>query len=227
MLPTYNEAGSICDVVGEVLAVLERATPAVEVLVVDDDSPDRTADLVVTTFGADSRVRVMQRRGERGLAYSIRDGITAAVGERVIVMDADFNHDPNDLTRLLEAASTADLVSGSRFVGDGGMYSAGRQWGSRAMNMIIRAVVGTGMRDNLSGFFIARRDLLDSLPADRIYHGYGDYYFRLLWYVGANGKRLVEIPVVYRPREAGESKSPLLRMLFSYSWQACRFAWRR
>jgi dolichol-phosphate mannosyltransferase len=224
VLPTYNEAPTIADVVREVVSALSNEARPYEVLVVDDESPDGTADVLARAFAKTPEVRLVHRQGTRGLALSIRDGIRAARGEVVVVMDADFNHDPRSLTSLLAGIGEFDLVSGSRFVAGGGMYSRMRLAGSGAMNAVIRALVRTHVRDNLAGFFAARSSLLRSLPEERIFWGYGDYYFRLLWYARHAGAKIVEIPVVYRPREGGKSKTRFARTTLSYCWEALRFA---
>jgi len=223
VLPTYNEAATISAVVAELCAVLGRHGAPYEILVVDDASPDGTADRVAADHRESDGVRVVRRTPPHGLALSIREGLERARGDVLVVMDADFNHDPADVPRLLAHLGAAELVGGSRFLPGGGMYSLTRQLGSRLMNLVIRAVVRTGVRDNLSGFFAVRRATLAPLPFDAIFFGYGDFYFRLLWYVRRSGGRIEEIPVRYRPREGGESKSPLVRMVFNYTADAVRF----
>ena len=104
------------------------------------------------------------------------------------------------------------------------MYSRVRWAGSWMMNLLIRGMLRTGMRDNLSGFFAARRSLLLALPRERIFHGYGDFYFRLLAMAERGGACLREIPVSYPPRIGGESKTPLLATAARYTWRLLRFA---
>jgi dolichol-phosphate mannosyltransferase len=224
ILPTYNEAESIEAVLWGLRRALDGQDASYEILVLDDASPDRTADRVAAAFGTCDQVRVVRRDPPRGLALSIRDGLERARGETLVVMDADFNHDPADVPRLLASLAEFDLVGGSRFLPGGGMYSRTRQLGSYAMNVFIRAVARTGMRDNLSGFFAVRRRVLATLPAERIFFGYGDFYFRLLWYARRQGARLVEIPVRYPPRAGGTSKTRLLRTSLRYAREAVCFA---
>jgi dolichol-phosphate mannosyltransferase len=223
VLATYNEASSILRLLSEVIEVLDRQALDYEILLVDDASPDGTAELVRTHFATFDRLQVVCRTGPRSLALSIREGLERARGAAVVVMDADFNHDPQVLPYLIKYLADFDLVSGSRFAPGGGMYSRTRQVGSFIMNLFIRIVLQTQIQDNLSGYFAMRRDQLDRLPKDRIFWGYGDYYFRLLSYAQGAGLRILEIPVVYRSREGGGSKTPLLRVPFRYAWQAVRF----
>lgn len=223
ILPTYNEAVAAPRLLREIAAVLGAAELAWEALVVDDASPDGTADVVAAAFADQPAVRVIRRTGPRGLAFAIREGIEAARGDVVVVMDADFNHDPQALPALLGPLAQFDLVSGSRFAPGGGMYSRGRYAGSFVMNLFLRAVLRTQVQDNLSGYFAVRRADLQRLPAEAIFFGYGDYYFRLLWHARRAGLRIVEVPVVYRSREGGSSKTPLLRTTWRYTLAALRF----
>ncbi len=226
VLPTYQESGSICALIAAVGHALERAGCASDIVVADDASPDGTADLVRATYAADPSVRVLERRGQRGLAASILDGIRAARGDWVVVMDADFNHDPDDLPRLIARARDLPgeraIVSGSRFLAGGGMYSAGRQLGSRAMSALARRMLRVEATDLFAGFFVAHRARLEELPLDAIFRGYGDYYLRLVSALGAHGFEIVELPVVYPPRRAGRSKTPLARTTLRYAREIVR-----
>jgi dolichol-phosphate mannosyltransferase len=223
ILPTYNEAGSIVRFLRELFEVLDRCAPRSEVLILDDASPDGTAALVRSEFHDEPRAVVIARHGPRGLALSIREGLFRAGGRRVVVMDSDFNHDPQAIPVLLDSLSGCDVAAGSRFVKGGGMYSRTRQLGSLVMNRFIAAVLRTRIRDNLSGFFAMRTEQMRPLLRDDVFRGYGDYYFRLLWWAERLGYRIVEVPVVYRSREGGGSKTPLVRTAFRYGWNVVRF----
>jgi dolichol-phosphate mannosyltransferase len=137
-------------------------------------------------------------------------------------MDSDFNHDPQVVPMLVKYLADFELVSGSRFAPGGGMYSRWRQVGSFLMNLFARVVLQTQIQDNLSGYFAVRREVLEALPAPRIFFGYGDYYFRLLFHAQRRGTRILEVPVVYRSREGGGSKTPLLRTSLRYGFEILR-----
>lgn len=215
VLPTYNEREGIGELVDEVLGVARAARLDLEVVVVDDASPDGTAAHLETRYRDEPAVRVHVRRGERGLATAIRRGIELARGETVVVMDSDGNHDPALVPLLARCAEDFDVVVGSRYVLGGGMLtSAFRYWASYAFNVLIRVVLGLRIHDNLSGFLAFRRDLLARLDADRVFHGYGDYAIRLLHQVVRRGGRVLEVPTVYRFRKGGESKT----RFFAYFW---------
>lgn len=217
VLPTYNEREGIADLVAEILAVARRARLDVEVLVVDDASPDGTAAHVETVFAADPAVRVYVRRGERGLATAILRGIREARGDIVVVMDSDGNHDPALLPLMVRCVDEFDVVIGSRYVLGGGMLTSRfRYWGSYAFNILIRLVLGLRIHDNLSGFLAFRPTLLRGLDAESVFYGYGDYAIRLLHHVVRRGGRVLEIPTVYRFRKGGESKTRFLTYLGTY-----------
>ena len=216
ILPTYNEAGNIVGLVEEILA---NFPPDVEpeILIVDDDSPDKTCEVAKNAFAANRHVRVILRTQDRGFAKSIRAGIEQATGEFIIVMDTDFTHDPVEIPRMLHIARIYDIVSGSRFCAGGNMQDRTHYLASLAYNWLLRALLHTQLQDNLGGYFVMKRDKILSLPLDQIFYGYGEYFFRLLYFAQRRGLKVIEIPAIYRVRTYGSSKSSFLRMLFSYS----------
>jgi dolichol-phosphate mannosyltransferase len=217
VLPTYNEREGIAEIVAEILGVARRAGLDVEVLVIDDASPDGTAAHVETVFGADAAVRVHVRHGERGLATAIYRGIREARGDVVVLMDSDGNHDPHLLPLMVRCVEDFDVVIGSRYVLGGGMLtSRARYWGSYAFNLVIRVVLGLRIHDNLSGFLAFRPTLLRGIAPEAVFYGYGDYAIRLLHHVVRERGRVLEIPTVYRFRKGGESKTRFLAYLWTY-----------
>jgi dolichol-phosphate mannosyltransferase len=216
ILPTYNESASIVRFLTELREVMEAAGVRFELLLSDDGSPDGTASLVEGAFPDRERIRVIRRSGPRGLAFSVREGIERSRGDLLVVMDADFNHDPVVVPYLVKYLEDFDLVSGSRFSSGGGMYSRIRHYGSFAVNLFLRIVLRTQVQDSLAGFFAIRRADLFRLPLDEIFWGHGDYFFRLLFYAQRRGIRILEIPVYYPSRQGGDSKTPLFRTAFHY-----------
>jgi dolichol-phosphate mannosyltransferase len=216
ILPTYNEAGNI---VGLVEEILKSFPPDVEpeILVMDDDSPDKTCEVAKNAFATYRNVRVILRTEDRGFAKSIRAGIEQATGELVIVMDTDLTHDPVEIPRMLHIARIYDIVSGSRFCAGGNMQDRKHYLTSLAYNWLLRILLHTQVQDNLGGYFVMKRERILSLPLDEIFHGYGEYFFRLLFFAQRYGLKVIEIPAIYRLRGYGASKSIFLKMLFSYS----------
>jgi dolichol-phosphate mannosyltransferase len=132
-------------------------------------------------------------------------------------MDTDFTHDPIEIPRMLHIARIYDIVSGSRFCAGGNMQDKKHYLASLAYNWLLRALLRTQLQDNLGGYFVMKRDRILSLPLDQIFYGYGEYFFRLLYFAQRRGLKVIEIPAIYRVRTYGSSKSSFLRMLFSYS----------
>jgi dolichol-phosphate mannosyltransferase len=214
VLPTYNEADNIV----EVLRRARAAAPAADVLVVDDASPDGTADLAETWAaehdGVDGtgRVQVLRRSGKSGLGSAYKAGFATGLdqGYDVLVeMDCDLQHDPAVLPALIHPIEDgADLVIGSRYVQGGGAPNreASRTLLSRAGNVYAAAVLGLRVRDVSSGFraFSAaalRRIDLDDVESD----GFG-FQIEMVYHLARAGARVVEVPIIFGDREAGESK---------------------
>ncbi|EKD64495.1 MAG: Dolichyl-phosphate beta-D-mannosyltransferase, partial [uncultured bacterium] len=157
------------------------------------------------------------RLSDRGFAKSIRTGIENAHGDQIIVMDTDFTHAPSDIPKLLHVSQVFDIVSGSRFCSGGRMQDVQHYLASMAYNWFIRLLLRTQIQDNLGGFFTINRKKLLDLPCDKIFFGYGDYFFRFLFFARKAGLSFVEIPSIYAVRSTGKSKSDFFKMLFSYT----------
>lgn len=223
VLPTYNESGNI----GRLIAAIREAVTGasrLEILVVDDDSPDGTAKVAA---GAGPEVRVIVRTQDRGLAKAIRRGIEEATGEVIVVMDTDFNHQPEMIPQMVDFLRYYDLVTGSRFTVGGGMEEHNRYRLSFLFNFFCRLLLGTKLQDHLSGFFATRRETLLALDLDDIFGGYGDYFIRLLVESLARGSTVLEVPVYYPARVHGESKTKFVRTLVQYTRAVVRLAGRR
>lgn len=216
VLPTFNEAGNIVKLVHSILDAIP-ADWSGEVFVMDDSSPDETAAVARRAFADDIRVHVVTRTSDRGFARSIRDGIERASGERIVVMDTDLTHDPGDIPKMLHVCDVYDLVSASRFCAGGSMHDTRHYLASLAFNWYVRIVLRTQIQDNLGGYFAVRATKLRDLPFDRIFFGYGEYFFRLLHYAQRAGFDVVELPSQYRQRHSGASKSRFFQMIFTYS----------
>lgn len=204
ILPTYNERAVIVSVVREILAAL----PEAEVLVVDDDSPDRTWAVMEEAFVGDPRARVLRRVGRRGLPAALAEGIAETKGEVVIWLDADGSMPPDVLPRLVAAARDVDVVVASRYTpgGEDARDSRARVLASRAINLLGTACLGGPVRDWTSGFVAARREALGRVPI-RTHYVYGEYCIDFLHRAHRAGLRVVEIPYRNVERRAGETKT--------------------
>jgi dolichol-phosphate mannosyltransferase len=216
ILPTYNEKYNIVELIDAIFRTLLDETDY-EIVVVDDNSPDGTAEAVRDSFPADPRVKLFIRTGERGLATAIRYGAERSTGNILVFMDTDFNHDPAILPQMITFLDFYDIVIGSRFVMAGGMEDKFRQFSSLIYNYGIRLLFGTPVHDNLSGFFSIDRDKLFSMDLDQIYYGYGDYFIRLLMVAHKRGYKMLEIPVFYRLRMHGHSKTQFVSTFVQYT----------
>ena len=225
ILPTYNEAGNIVDLV----AAIKKQIPANwarEIVVVDDNSGDGTLDLVRAAYADDTEVKTILRTSNRGLAASIRAGIDVAAGDYLLVMDTDFTHRPEEIPGMLHVVQIADLVNGSRFCPGGSMADTAHYLASFAYNLLVRLIIRTQIQDNLGGFWVARASLIRRLPFEEIFFGYGDYYFRLLHFAQYAGMKIIELPSQYRERTSGASKSNFSKLLFQYSAMVLKLALR-
>jgi dolichol-phosphate mannosyltransferase len=208
VLPTYNEAANIEAIVEAVLAKLPGSG---RVLVVDDSSPDGTAEIVERLAGGSDRVELLRRPRKEGLGPAYVAGFKRALAGGaglVLEMDADFSHDPAYLPRLLAAMDRADVAIGSRYVDGGGVedWSALRQAISRGGSAYARLALGLDVRDLTGGFKCFRREVLEAINLDSVSaRGYA-FQVELTYRAIRLGFDVVEVPIVFRDRRAGSSK---------------------
>jgi len=213
ILPTYNEKDNIISLIDSIIDVLDINY---ELIIVDDNSPDKTYDVVQSHYKNNSQIKSILRTGNRGLAVSIREGLENAKYGHVIVMDTDYTHEPKLISHLLLVAQGYDCVVGSRFCPGGGTGESLHYISSLAFNWLLRIILMTQIQDNLGGYFIARRNLLGKIPLDYVFRGYGEYFFRMLYFMEKNKNSVIEIPAYYGARERGVSKSNYVKMLVHY-----------
>jgi apolipoprotein N-acyltransferase len=206
ILPTYNERDTIAAAIAGALA-----TPGVDVLVVDDSSPDGTGDIVRKIALGEPRVRLLARPAKSGLSSAYVEGFRIAVAEGydvAIEMDSDLSHDPAELPSLLQAAADLDLVVGSRYVPGGSVtdWSRRRVALSRAGNIYARLMLGLPIHDATSGYRVYRAPLLEALLRRPFAaEGYG-FQVELVLRSHRLGYAVGESPITFRDRAFGESK---------------------
>ncbi len=211
ILPTYNEAPNLERLVSAVRA-LGRG---IEILVVDDASPDGTGGIADELARGRDDLAVLHRTGARGYGEALTDGFRAALArgaEAVLTMDCDFSHDPEAIPRLLEALSGADLVIGSRYVEGGELraWPLHRRLLSASANAFVRALFALPASDCTSGFRAYRRAVVESLPWAELHsQGYSYLVELLYWAVRRRGARVREVPICFTERRAGKSKMGL------------------
>jgi dolichol-phosphate mannosyltransferase len=223
ILPTYDEAKTIRDVVAGVLGY-----PGVEALVVDDSSPDGTAGIVRELMAGEPRLRLVERPVRAGLASAYGEGFRRALEEGydlIVEMDSDLSHDPAELGALLDAArDRVDLVVGSRYVPGGSVtnWSRVRQALSKTGNTYARLMLGVPLKDATSGFRAYRRALLQDLVAEPFHaDGYG-FQVELVMRAWLRGWTIGEVPITFREREHGHSKLSR-RIVFEALWLVTRW----
>jgi dolichol-phosphate mannosyltransferase len=205
-LPTYNEAENVGPIVEAILA----AAP-VDVLVIDDGSPDGTGKLADAIAAREGRVHVLHRAGKEGLGKAYLAGFAWALGhgyDLVLEMDADFSHDPKYLPALLERAREADLVLGSRNVPGGGTvnWGLGRKLISRGGSLYARTILGIPVRDLTGGFKCFHRRVLESIELGTVECSGYAFQIELTYRALRKGFRVVEVPIVFEDRRVGHSK---------------------
>lgn len=201
ILATYNERENIVDMVR---AIAANVPDPLEVIVVDDNSPDQTAQVAQDLH--DPRVKVIRRIRTRGLASAINRGIIESRGEIIGWMDADLCHPPSLLPQMMDTLKNSDVVIGSRYVGDGAdRRSPARVLTSRMVNGLARWILGGGIRDYDSGFILLHREVLNSVSL--MPHGYGSYFIEFLFACHRKGLKIVELPYTFTDRVKGASKS--------------------
>jgi dolichol-phosphate mannosyltransferase len=205
VLPTFNERDNIGPLLDRTLAALVEYDH--EIVVVDDDSPDGTWQLVLARAAAEPRIRLIHRTEESGLTSAIWRGIQEARGDWVGWMDCDLSMPPEKWPDLAQAlAGGADLALGSRYVPGGRdvAHSLTGRLFSRVINQAAGLVLDGSIKDYTSGFILARRAILDEI---KLQGDYGEYCIDLLYRTKRSGYAIVELPYVCLPRETGESKT--------------------
>ena len=206
-LPTYDEK----DNVGPMTEAILAATPDVDILVIDDNSPDGTGQLADAIAAREPRVKVLHRAGKEGLGKAYLAGFAWALShgyDLVLEMDADFSHDPKYLPGMLEASREADLVLGSRNVPGGGTVNWGilRKIISRGGSFYARTILDLPVRDLTGGFKCFRRQVLEAIDLPTVQcTGYA-FQIELTYRTLRKGFRVKELPIVFVDRRVGQSK---------------------
>lgn len=226
IIPTFNERDNIARLIDQVLARDNR----LDVLVVDDGSPDGTGAIVEAIKVTNARVDVIHRPRKLGLGTAYIEGFKWALARHyafVFEMDADFSHDPAHLPQFLDALDGADLVLGSRYR-NGRVtvvnWPIGRLMLSYAANVYARVVTGLQLFDSTGGFKCFRRQVLEALDLDAVKSSGYAFQIEMNFRAWKKGFRIVEIPIVFVDRSEGESKMSK-KIVREAVWMVWRLRW--
>ena len=225
IIPTYNEKENL----GPLLEAVYEIRPDIHVLVVDDNSPDGTGQLVAEwaeTPQYEGRLFLLRRAGKLGLGTAYIAGFRWALARsyrRILEMDADFSHNPRYLPELLAAAEEADLVLGSRYVPGGGVKNWGfwRRFLSRGGSLYARVLLGLPYQDLTGGFKCFRREVLETLDLGAIRSNGYSFQIELTYRAHCKGFKIKEVPIIFEDREVGKSK--MSKHIF---WEAVLMVWK-
>ena len=221
IIPTYNE----CENIKRLLGILMQNPETLEVLVVDDNSPDGTADIVKELMQDQPRIQLLQRAGKMGLGSAYVTGFNYALEqdyEYIMEMDADFSHNPEDVPRLLEAVKNKDLVIGSRYTTGVNIVN----WPFRRLlisyfaSKYVWYITRMPIKDPTGGFKCFRRRVLESIDLDHILSDGYAFQIEMNFRAWVKGFRIQEIPIVFTERLNGVSK-----MSRNIVWEAAWMVW--
>jgi dolichol-phosphate mannosyltransferase len=230
VLPTFNEADNLPAMVAALLAL---PVPDLQVVVVDDSSPDGTGQIAdrLARHHPD-RVHVHHRTGHRGLGRAYIEGFKQALAmgaQYIVQMDADFSHSPDDVLRLLDAVQEVDVAIGSRYV-EGGELDGDWSWWRRFLSWWANVVwtqsfLGISIKDSTAGFKCWRRATLEGIGLDRIHSNGYVFQVEMCYVTDRLGYRTVEVPIFFEDRRVGRSKMTMSVKLEA-AWRVFDIRWR-
>lgn len=214
IIPTYNEVGNLERLVGDILAL----KLSIDILVIDDNSPDGTGDLADALAHKHKEFAVIHRSGRQGIGSALLQGLREACRrgyELALTMDADYSHHPRHIPALLKQAKECEVVIGSRYISGGKWLGAPatRKLFSLAANFTTRLLLGVSARDASGGYRLYHTSILKRVNLEDIYSTGYSFEEEMLLRVQLAGARLGEVPIVFRSRTQGESKLSLWEML--------------
>ena len=209
ILPTYNEKENI---VLLIRSIIQTVGGELEIIVVDDDSPDGTWEMVDKLAKTQNKITLLRRIDKKGLVSALNDGIALSSGEIVVWMDCDFSMPPEEIENLMAAIDQGyDVAVGSRFIRGGGVEIVTESQDtlmaylmSFTLNKFIQTVLGRSFKDYTSGFIAIKRNALEELP---LKGDYGEYFIDLIYRAIKKGYKVIEIPYLSRARRMGVSKT--------------------
>lgn len=207
IIPTYNERENLTSLLPEIFRLL----PQIHILIVDDNSPDGTGQLVKDMQKSNLSLHLLERSGKQGLAKAYLAGFKWGLEkgyEQLIEMDADHSHRPEDLVKIVEALKESDFAMGSRWVKGGATadWSLSRKFISRGGSLYTRFILGFGIRDWTGGFNGWHARVLQGINLDEVRSQGYSFQIELKYRATRRGFRGIEVPIFFADRQAGESK---------------------
>lgn len=211
IMPTLNEAGNIESLIHRTVDELQKAKiQNIEIIVVDDDSPDRTWEIASRVVHPPAKIQVIRRMVDHGLTASLSVGIENASHDVVVWLDCDFSHPPECIPQMIFKLNEGfDLVVNSRYVEGGKEYRVGKGGAlqvflSTMLNWTVRYILSVSISDYTSGFIAVRKDVLEAVP---LRGDYGEYFVDFIFRALHKNYKICELPYVAMPRKSGESKT--------------------
>ena len=222
IIPTFNESYNI----KKAIQLVFKSAKNIDVLVVDDNSPDKTANVVKAMMKKDKRVNLIERKAKEGLGTAYIAGFKFALKrnyDRILEMDADLSHDPSEIPNFLKASEEADVVIGSRYINGINVvhWPLRRLILSYGANIYSRVITGLPLHDTTSGFKCFRREVLEAVDLDAVHSGGYSFQIEMNFRAWCKGFRLKEIPIIFVDRTLGQSK-----MNFSIMVEAAKVVWK-
>lgn len=219
VIPTFNERKNLDELTYKLHDSLERTGYIHEIIFVDDNSPDGTAQEIGKIAEKISCIKLVNRSNKMGVGSAVVEGVENSLGKIIITMDADLSHPPDSIAFLLANIEEWDIIVGSRYVKGGRMYSPLlRLLLSKFLNWTIRSILGLNIQDCTGGFMAVKREVFDSVG--NIMGKYGNYAFELLYKAKRLGFKIKEVPFTYVWRERGNSKTNILQYGWTYIFSA-------
>jgi len=220
ILPSFKEAKNLELLIDKIFDISKKF----EVIVVDDFSNDGTLEMLKIKKKKFKNIRFLIRYKNKSLSQSIYEGIFFAKKKNIIVMDCDFNHNPRDIIKLIKnfERKELDFISGSRFKTFKIKNLRIRFIFSYIYCLILSKFLGFKSTDALSGFFLIKKNILFKMNLKKIFFGYGDYFFRLIYFLNKKSFKLDEIQIKYGIRIHGFSKTKFLNVFLKYTKEAIK-----
>ena len=220
ILPSFKEVKNLNLLIDKIFNMSKKF----EIIIVDDFSNDGTLEMLKDKKKLFKNIKYLIRYKNKSLSRSIYEGILLTSKRNIIVMDCDFNHNPKDILKLIKnfEKKKLDFISGSRFKNVNLKKLKTRFIFSFFYCLILSKFLGFKSTDSLSGFFIIKKNILQKMNLRKIFYGYGDYFFRLIYYINKKSNKLAEIQIKYGNRIYGSSKTNFLGVFLKYTKEAIK-----